>query len=222
MTMKQKQALLAYLGAYDGPLDGIWGDKSQHATIDFQRGYMEPTAVDGIFGAATEKRILEVIATGEKPSDKKSDSTDCTYDYTGVQNNNAGNSTDNNTGTTWDEIKYFKKQEFACKCGKYCNGYPVDIDMNMVKIADEIRNRIGKPIQINSGLRCKTHNANVGGVSNSQHIYGAAADLGCPIGCTPTQMSSIAEEIMGDTGGIGIYSWGIHIDTRATKSRWNG
>ena len=218
MTLKQKQALLSYLGYYDGPLDGLWGENSQRATIDFQRAYMAQTAVDGIFGAATEKRILEVIATGEKPVYKKSDNTD----YTNVQNNNTENSTDGNTGTVWGEIKHFKKSEFACKCGKYCNGYPAEIDMNMVKIADEIRNRIGKPIQINSGIRCKTHNANVGGVSNSQHLYGNAADLGCPSGCTPEQMASIAEEIMGDTGGIGTYPWGIHIDTRYTKSRWNG
>ena len=222
MTDKQKQALLSYLGCYDGPLDSLWGEKSQRATIDFQRAYMEQEDVDGIFGAATEKRILEVIATGEEPVDKKPDSTDCTADYTNVQNNNTENSTDGSTGTVWDEIKYFKKPEFACKCGKYCDGYPAEIDMNMVKIADEIRSRIGKPIHINSGLRCKTHNANVGGVSNSQHLFGNAADLGCPSGCTPTQMASIAEEIMGDTGGIGIYPWGIHIDTRSTKSRWNG
>lgn len=26
MTTKQKQALLAYLGYYDGTLDGIWGE----------------------------------------------------------------------------------------------------------------------------------------------------------------------------------------------------
>ena len=217
MTQKQKQALLAYLGYYDGPLDGLWGEKSQQATIDFQRAYMAQEDVDGVFGAATEKRIREVIATGEKP-----DKTDCTSDCTNVQNNNTENSTDGNTGTVWDEIKYFKKQEFSCKCGKYCDGYPSEIDMDMVKIADKIRAKIGKPISINSGLRCKTHNANVGGVSNSQHLLGKAADLGCPSGCTPAQMASIAEEIMGDTGGIGIYPWGIHIDTRSTKSRWNG
>lgn len=201
MTLKQKQALLAYLGFYDGPLDGLWGENSQRATIDFQRAYMAQTAVDGIFGAATEKRILEVIATGEEPIDDKMSAI----------------------ADWWKDIRYFTIDEFKCKCGrKYCNGYPVEIDMNMVKIADEIRNRIGKPIQINSGIRCKTHNANVGGVSNSQHLYGNAADLGCPSGCTPEQMASIAEEIMGDTGGIGIYPWGIHIDTRSTKSRWNG
>ena len=208
MTLKQKQALLAYLGCYDGPLDGIWGEKSQRATIDFQRAYMEREDVDGIFGAATEKRILEVVASGEEPVDDKMSATEDKMSA---------------IADGWKDIRYFTRAEFKCKCGgKYCNGYPVDIDMNMVKIADKIRARIGKPIPINSGLRCKTHNANVGGVSNSQHLYGKAADLGCPSGCTPAQMASIAEEIMGDTGGIGIYSWGVHIDTRHTKSRWNG
>ena len=218
MTMKQKQALLAYLGYYDGQLDGLWGEKSQRATIDFQRDF-GGISVDGICGDQTEKAMKHSVAYG---IGRKSDSTDYTADYANMQNNSTENSTDGNTRTVWDEIKYFKKQEFSCKCGKYCNGYPVDIDMNMVKIADEIRSRIGKPIHITSGLRCKTHNANVGGVSNSQHLLGKAADLGCPSGCTPTQMASIAEEIMGDTGGIGIYPWGIHIDTRSTKSRWNG
>ena len=218
MTIRQIQCLLAYLGYYDGPLDGLWGEKSQKATIDFQHDF-GGISVDGICGEQTEKAMKHAVEYG---IEKKSDSTDYTADYTDVQNNNTENSTDGNTGTTWDEIKYFKKPEFACKCGKYCNGYPVEIDMNMVKIADKIRSRIGKPIQINSGIRCKIHNANVGGVSNSQHLLGNAADLGCPSGCTPTQMASIAEDIIGDTGGIGIYSWGIHIDTRSTKSRWNG
>ena len=202
MTMAQKQALLAYLGYYNGPLDGLWGEKSQQATIDFQRAYMEQEDVDGIFGAATEKRILEVIATGEKPVVKE-------------------NLTD--PDDWWKDIRYFTREEFKCKCGGlYCDGYPAEIDMNMVKIADEIRARIGKPISINSGLRCKTHNDNVGGVSNSQHLLGNAADLGCPNGCTPAQMAAIAEKIMGNTGGIGTCSWGMHIDTRSTKSRWNG
>ena len=199
MTIRQIQCLLAYLGYYDGPLDGLWGEKSKRATEAFQRDYQ--LAADGIFGAATEKRILEVVSTGEKPVVKE-------------------NLTAPADG--WASIRYFKKSEFSCKCGKYCNGYPAEIDMNMVEIADKIREKIGKPITINSGLRCKTHNANVGGVSNSQHLYGTAADLGCPSGCAPAQMASIAEDIMGDTGGIGIYSWGIHIDTRSTKSRWNG
>jgi uncharacterized protein YcbK (DUF882 family) len=71
-------------------------------------------------------------------------------------------------------------------------------------------------------LRCSQHNRNEGGVSNSQHLYGTACDLGKPAGTTPAQMAAVAEAVMGNTGGIGIYSWGIHIDSRKTKSRWNG
>ena len=206
MTVKQKQHLLAYLGYYTGAIDGDYGPQTQKATEAFQLGYS--LTGDGKFGPDTEKRILDVISTGEKPVAKDyfttADKTSATADW-------------------WKDIRYFTRAEFKCKCGgRYCDGYPAEIDMSMVKIADKIREKIGKPITINSGLRCKTHNANVGGVSNSQHLYGTAADLGRPIGCTPSQMASIAEEIMGNTGGIGIYSWGIHIDTRSTKSRWNG
>ena len=204
MTDKQKQCLLVYLGYDTGGVDGVWGGKSRQATEAFQRDF-GGISVDGVAGEETEKALKHAVAYGIQ---KKHDSTD--------------DSTHDNTGTFWDEIKYFKKSEFACKCGKYCDGYPAEIDMCMVKIADEIRARIGRPISINSGLRCKTHNANVGGVSNSQHLLGKAADLGCPIGCTPAQMASIAETIIGNTGGIGIYTWGIHIDTRSAKSRWNG
>ena len=194
MTIKQKQHLLAYLGYYVGNIDGEWGTLSKTATKAFQKDF--GLTADGICGKDTEKALTHAVCYG-MPTKKE-------------------------TATGWDGIKHFKKSEFACKCGKYCNGYPEDIDLKMVKHADAIRERLGKPISINSGLRCKTHNANVGGVSNSQHLYGTAADLGCPSGTTPAKMASIAEEIMGGTGGIGIYSWGIHIDTRKTKSRWNG
>lgn len=193
MTIKQKQCLLTYLGYYTGAIDGLWGQQSLLATERFQNEHQ--LAVDGIFGPMVEAKILAVISKGETPS----------------------------SGDWWDDIKFFSKKEFRCKCGgRYCNGYPAEIDRGMVKIADAIRERLGKPVGVNSGLRCKTRNANEGGVSNSQHLYGTAVDLAKPDGVTPAQMAKIAEDIMGNTGGIGIYSWGIHIDTRKTKSRWNG
>lgn len=123
---------------------------------------------------------------------------------------------------SWKEIQYFRPEEFKCKCGKHCDGYPTEIDMTMVRYADAIRKRLGAPLIVNSGLRCKQHNANVGGVANSQHVLGTACDLGAPAGVTPEKMASIAEEVIGNTGGIGIYSWGIHIDDRTTKARWRG
>lgn len=206
MTVKQRQHLLAYLGYYVGNVDGDWGSLSQSACKDFQQDFGGITA-DGFGSLETDAALKHAVSLGFL---KREDATD----------KNVGSKPQ--TGTFWDKIEYFTREEFKCKCGgKYCNGFPSEPDERMVRIADAIRKRIGKPISVNSGIRCKTHNANVGGVSNSQHLK-SAADLGCPVGCTPSQMASIAEEIMGETGGIGIYSWGIHIDTRSTKSRWNG
>lgn len=196
MTVKQKQCLLYYLGYYVGKIDGIWGQMSKTAVISFQQDF--GLTANGICDDQTEKALKHAVCYGVA---KKTETS----------------------GDSWENIRYFQKTEFKCKCGgKHCNGYPAEIDMVMVGYADEIRHRLGKPIPVNSGLRCSVHNANEGGVSNSQHLYGTAVDLGCPAGTTPAKMAAIAEEVMDGTGGIGIYSWGVHVDTRKTKSRWNG
>lgn len=170
MTITQKQCLLTYLGYDTGGVDGIWGDKSRLATEDFQRDF-GGISVDGICGDQTEKALKHAVAYG---IDKKPDSTDCTD----VQNNSTENSTNGNTGTFWDEIKYFTREEFKCKCGgRYCNGYPAEMQEAVVKIADAARAHFGKPAHVISGLRCKQWNAHEGGVANSQHMYGEAIDL---------------------------------------------
>ena len=201
MTMEQKQCLLRYLGYYKWEIDGIWGEKSQLATIDFQRAYMVQEDVDGIFGTATEKRILEVIATGEKP---KQESVQIDTDAPGW----------------WKDIRYFTRAEFRCPCGK-CGGFPVDPDEKMVRTVDAIRAKLGKPITINSGVRCQSHNDELpGSAKNSNHIKGMAADLHCNT-ATPAELKAAAETVMAKTGGIGLYDWGIHVDV-GKYSRWNG
>lgn len=44
-------------------------------------------------------------------------------------------------------------------------------------ILDIVRTHIGKPILVNSGYRCKKLNEIVGGVQNSMHTKGLAADF---------------------------------------------
>lgn len=160
MTRKQKQALLAYLDYYNGQLDGIWGVQSQRATEAFQRGY--GLTVDGIFGVGTEKKILEVVASGEAPA---------------VTDNNSGDNS-SPTGSFWDEIEFFDPEEMKCKCkGKYCDGYPHEIQPLLMQILDRARRWSGHPIVIVSGLRCKEWNRIQKGVATSQHQYGEAADV---------------------------------------------
>lgn len=74
---------------------------------------------------------------------------------------------------------HFKKAEFKCKCGgRYCNGYPAgNTSAKLLTILEKIRAHYGKPVTIRSGQRCKKRNAQVGGVSNSMHTKGKAADI---------------------------------------------
>lgn len=77
----------------------------------------------------------------------------------------------------WKYFKNFDLKQYKCKCGgKYCNGVPHKIYKRLVMKDQYIRNRLGKPIYITSGLRCEKHNKNEGGVSNSKHLYGRASD----------------------------------------------
>ena len=157
MTTEQKQCLLRYLGYYGGQIDGIWGEKSQRATIDFQRAYMEQTEVDGIFGTATEKRIRDVVASWEKPVVKENLTSPAGW---------------------WKDIRYFTRAEFQCKCGgQFCDGYPAEMQEAVVKIADAARAHFGRPAHVISGLRCPQWNAHEGGKETSQHQYGEAIDL---------------------------------------------
>ena len=48
------------------------------------------------------------------------------------------------------------------------------------EVLEPLRQHYGQPICITSGYRCEALNMAVGGVSNSQHQYGEAADLSVP------------------------------------------
>ena len=159
MTTKQRQHLLAFLGYYVGNVDGEWGALSKTACTAFQKDF-GGIKVDGFGGTETDKALCHSVAYG-MPAKKidKSEKEDI-------------------TGTFWDEIEYFTRDEFKCKCGgKYCKGYPHEPDERMVRIVNKLRKNLGVPITIVSGLRCRTWNAIQGGVSNSQHMYGEAADI---------------------------------------------
>ena len=161
MTLKQKQALLAYLGYYDGPLDGLWGDQSRNATEAFQRDYQ--LTVDGVFGDATAQRIREVIASGEQPQ----------------QAEDAAAEDSSATGTFWDDIKYFSRNEsgIACPCGR-CGGFPVEPSEKLMRLADKVREHFNAPMTPSSTVRCQAHNDELpGSVPNSYHVKGKAMDF---------------------------------------------
>ena len=81
-----------------------------------------------------------------------------------------------------------------------------------------------KPMIITSGFRTPEHNAEIGGASHSQHLYGKAADFMVK-GSTPSQVYRVIKNSW--DGGMGYYpendkraGW-IHLDT-GPKRFWEG
>lgn len=121
--------------------------------------------------------------------------------------------------------KYFSDAETQCHCGCGQN----HVNPLLMEKLDKLREMIGGPLQISCAYRCPSHNAEVGGVSNSQHVKGNAADVLLPdyfngdIG----KLVWYAEQVGFD--GIGTYRGDqfVHVDVRANGTqpgmyRWEG
>lgn len=173
MNVKDRQCLLTFLkkadgtSYYTGEVDGIYGRLSRKAIQDFQKDF-GGLAVTGEADAVTDQAMIHAVAFGIPERDPESES--------GATDNNVGDN--DQTGTFWDEIEFFTPEEMKCKCGgKYCDGYPHEIQPLLMQILDRARRWSGHPIAIVSGLRCKEWNRIQKGVATSQHQYGEAVDV---------------------------------------------
>lgn len=95
---------------------------------------------------------------------------------------------------------------------------------DLVKALEEIRQRLGgRPLAIHSAYRPPDYNAMVGGAQHSTHMNGLAADIS--VADTPTlRLYEIADQVIGDAGGVGYYPQQefVHIDVRGSRARWTG
>ena len=81
--------------------------------------------------------------------------------------------------------EYFKLEEFTRSQTAYELGFintPLEsdiqnLDLLVSNILDPLREEWGSPIIITSGFRVPRLNEAVGGVENSDHLYGKAADI---------------------------------------------
>jgi uncharacterized protein YcbK (DUF882 family) len=87
---------------------------------------------------------------------------------------------------------------------------------------NHLRNIINKPIYINSGYRCKEENQRVGGVPDSYHLLGMAAD----IQVKDILLSDLLIYAQGiEFNGIGFYENNnfLHLDIRPGPTQfWKG
>ena len=119
-----------------------------------------------------------------------------------------------------DLTAHFSKYEFRCRDG---SEHPIDCEL--LAMLEAIRCHFDAPVTITSGYRSPDYNQAVGGASNSQHLYGTAADFQVPKR-TIHQVHDWANEMF-PASGLGVYvrngGWGwIHIDNRGSRARWSG
>lgn len=125
--------------------------------------------------------------------------------------------------------KNFKINEFECKGNlKDCQcKISADVKNNLIKLADQLqilRDKVGKPIKINSAFRCEAWNEKCGGAKHSQHKFGKAADIVID-GMTPNEVHELVCEMVElgqiNFGGIGKYNTFTHVDIRDYSAHWD-
>ncbi|MCY4535181.1 MAG: D-Ala-D-Ala carboxypeptidase family metallohydrolase [Bryobacterales bacterium] len=123
---------------------------------------------------------------------------------------------------------YLSLAELACHDADR-TPYPVQWrDTRLVQLAKlfgSLRHYMGHPLIVSSGYRTPEHQAKLvrskTGARNSQHVQGRAVDVATPRGRPVAQFHQEVRVWAKDEpllGGLGFYSWGIHLDCRQRKN----
>jgi uncharacterized protein YcbK (DUF882 family) len=115
-----------------------------------------------------------------------------------------------------DLSEHFSTSEMECHhCGR-CS-----ISGALITALEALRALGPEPIIVNDGYRCPEHNAAVGGVPDSEHVQGIAADIRIQ-GLSLQEMYDRAVRVQDFAeGGIGVYDGNfIHVDVRQRLARW--
>ena len=115
--------------------------------------------------------------------------------------------------------KYFSDVELMChgadqgdcNCGEE-TAYRVN--PRLLELLDQLRENVGGSLELSCAYRCPAHNAAVGGVENSQHVLGNAADIIVPDWLTIDQFLWYTQQLPFDGRGVYRNSGFIHCDVR--------
>ena len=108
---------------------------------------------------------------------------------------------------------HFSEHELTCRCGCGLNAATEEL----LDLAEACRMILNTSMVVHCATRCATHNAEVGGEKNSKHITGQAMDFHA-VGLAPRVVYNVLRSWaetgrLPQLGGIGLYDWGVHIDT---------
>ena len=109
-------------------------------------------------------------------------------------------------------MKYFNIEEFDSPDEPGSGQY---MDDEFLEMLDNARHLAGIPFIINSGYRTKAANRDAGGLRNSAHLDGFAADIRC--NASRERMYIVGALLEAGFNRIGIGNGFIHVDNDPTK-----
>lgn len=209
--VKEIQELLKIQNLYTGEVDGLIGNKTIAAFVQFKQNlelshlnFLGPTTAASLLELAECHKVSEQDASVSIPKPKNKGNSLRLPNGVIVFENHL---IINDIPLTWGEVT------------KGCSRIPENSDVvaNIVEIASVfgvIREKYGSAIVINSGYRTAAVNRQVGGARFSQHVRGAALDI-CPSDGDFKKLYQICRETSQVTGlGDGRHRGFVHIDCR--------
>ena len=118
-----------------------------------------------------------------------------------------------------DLSKNFSKLEIMCPCS--CGADK--ISSILIEKLQKVRNIIGRPIVITSGVRCEFYNASIKASMNSSHLpdehgVGQAVDIACLNSKDRYELVEVAQKFFRRVGiSQGSYGGFVHLDVDRSK-----
>lgn len=223
-TIKELQILLVaggFIKSKSQYTPGILDPNTISAYTAFKKkAYLE---YPEFIGRSTAKALLEIIEIGKHPFPKDNPNTHLVVTAT--------EKTDKQIklpGNQWVSLnEAIGKSEFfnwaeATKNGQRIPETKTDVQ-NIIKLAEYLKllkiYLDYKPLIINSWYRPAKINLAIGGVSNSLHIHGLAADI-VVAGIPPLEVYKKINVWHGANGGLGKSTSFTHVDLRGYTARW--
>ena len=75
-------------------------------------------------------------------------------------------------------MRWFEPSEYRCHGPQPCDA-PQELHPRLAERLDALRESLGRPLIITSGIRCADWNAHEGGAPDSKHLTGEAVDIAC-------------------------------------------
>jgi len=118
---------------------------------------------------------------------------------------------------TWGEALHVDGQ------GRYRKPADANVTARIIasaKAMQAVRDRLGRPISINSWYRDPATNRRIGGATQSRHMAGDGVDFRVQ-GLSPALVYSRLDGWWGARGGLASSSVFTHIDLRGYRARWS-